>query len=155
APSLTDSALYVIDMGLSPTFKLPEPQPFATVNTPDADEDGPAFAADNLYFTRTPKGGPSRLFTAGTAAGIGAPTSVADLGTPADASERDAFPLPDGRLLFVSNRDGGVAKIWVKLPGGTTVTRATKALDTAAEHWPFVDEAGTLWLSFHGGSDPA
>jgi hypothetical protein len=64
----------------------------------------------------------------------------------ATTGETDPFRLPDGRLLFVSDREPP-NRIWI---AGTPPTRATAGAEEIVERSPFVDSAGDLWLSYDG-----
>jgi hypothetical protein len=149
-PGLTDADLYLVDRGCNPRFTAPDPTAFAEVNTTGDHEDAPALAGGDLLFSRATPGGYSALYRASKIGEtFGAAIPVENLGTPSMKSDREPFELTDGRLLFVSDRSG-VDKIWISDPTQGTVMRATAEPDAVAEGTPFVDEDGSLWLSWSG-----
>ncbi len=147
--------LYAIDRGCHPLFGEPDTSLFGAVNTSKEERDPALDAAGRLLFSQGKSD--AELFSssfAGGAYGNAAPYAPNDVAHVAGRFDRGPVPLADGRLVFVSERETqGVPKLWITAVGGTP-SRVTGAPANVAEDGPFIDEAGDLWLSWGGGSDP-
>lgn len=146
-----DADIFLIDRGCEPRFTAPLSTAFAKVNTAGNNEDGPAITDADLFFSRAAPNGYSGLYRSKAVGSVfAAATPVSGLATPVKTSDREPFELPDGRLLFVSDRSG-VSKIWIADPAAATVVRATAEPAAVAEGTPFVDAQNVLWLAWGGG----
>ncbi|MEP7122177.1 MAG: hypothetical protein ABJE95_14755 [Byssovorax sp.] len=146
-----DADIFLIDRGCEPRFTPPSSTAFAKVNSAGNDEGGPAITDTELWFSRAAPNGYSGLYRSSEVGGVYATaTPVSGLKTPMMTSDREPFPLADGRLLFVSDRSG-VSKIWLADPIAGTVVRATAEPGAVTEGTPFVDAQSTLWLAWGGG----
>jgi len=146
-----DADIFLIDRGCEPRFTAPSSTAFAKVNTAGNNEDGPAITDADLFFSRAAPNGYSGLYRSKDVGSVfAAATPVSGLATPVKTSDREPFELPDGRLLFVSDRSG-VSKIWIADPAAATVVRATAEPAAVAEGTPFVDAQNVLWLAWGGG----
>ncbi len=143
------TSLYLLEMGCGRRFGHGAEAPYVKLSLGGSDETSPMHTEDGrIFFARQPvaKPGPARIVSAemmGEAFADAKELTEPDPDPSADASDVDPFLLPDGRLLFASDRDGAF-RLWIT--GDAAPERVFGG--SGWERHPFVDDEGDLWLTW-------